>query len=290
MQDYNLTLLPQSPFALPPGLFAQCRAKVRGLSPTTAACLPLFTTDYRTTENAYSAGVDFRFLPKTTLSYDQFLAYDKQDNITTDNNLNSLLARFCPCRFWNRLEHDGQLRRAQLRSRPQRRVLQTRDATEFCPIPALASRAIFRPPSISAFSPPISRTGNVRLRGLQLQQQSDSRFQRSPHRTDHSHRHSRQHHGGPAVAKRVSVNADWSGIYSVTEKFRILDSFRYDNWRIPGLWNAVEGNQFSGFRRGIPLYAPSDRAIYSRNFQHDLPRSLHCSNLPQHASGSGADI
>jgi hypothetical protein len=42
--------------------------------------------------------------------------------------------------------------------------------------------------------------------------------------------------GGPADAKRVSVNANWSGVYSVTDKFRIVDSFRFDNWRTPGLW------------------------------------------------------
>ena len=40
--------------------------------------------------------------------------------------------------------------------------------------------------------------------------------------------------GGPANAKRVSVNGDWSGVYAITNKLRILDSFRYDNWRIPG--------------------------------------------------------
>ena len=28
---------------------------------------------------------------------------------------------------------------------------------------------------------------------------------------------------GPADAKRVSVNADWSGVYAVTDKLRILD-------------------------------------------------------------------
>ena len=35
------------------------------------------------TTNAYRFGVDFRVLPKTTISYDQFLEYDKQDTSDT---------------------------------------------------------------------------------------------------------------------------------------------------------------------------------------------------------------
>ena len=34
---------------------------------------------------SYRMGVDFRILPRTTISYDQFLTYFKQDNIITDN-------------------------------------------------------------------------------------------------------------------------------------------------------------------------------------------------------------
>ena len=50
--------------------------------------------------------------------------------------------------------------------------------------------------------------------------------------------------GGPADTSRVSVNADWSGVYAVTDKFRIEDFYRYDNWRIPGMWATFETNLF----------------------------------------------
>ena len=55
----------------------------------------LFTTDGGTisafnqansyTTNAYRAGVDFRILPRTTISFDEFLSYYKQDNVISDN-------------------------------------------------------------------------------------------------------------------------------------------------------------------------------------------------------------
>ena len=37
------------------------------------------------TTNAYRFGVDFRVLPRTTLSFDEFLSYYRQDNVVTDN-------------------------------------------------------------------------------------------------------------------------------------------------------------------------------------------------------------
>ena len=60
---------------------------------------------------------------------------------------------------------------------------------------------------------------------------------------------------GPANAKRVSVNADGSGVYSVTDKFRIQDSFRWDDWRIPGFWATGETNIFGAQARADRLGA-----------------------------------
>jgi len=40
---------------------------------------------------------------------------------------------------------------------------------------------------------------------------------------------------GPAESKMVAVHANWSGLYSLTSKARIINLIRYDNWRNPGL-------------------------------------------------------
>ena len=61
----------------------------------------------------------------------------------------------------------------------------------------------------------------------------------------------REHNRRPRrTATRVSVNADWSGVYAVTDKFRIEDFYRYDNWRIPGMWATYETNLFGGAGSG----------------------------------------
>ena len=96
--------------------------------------------------------------------------------------------------------------------------------------------------------------------------------------------------GGPADAKRVSVNANWSGVYAVTDKLRILDEFRYDNWRIPGVWDTAETAVF-----GTPSPVPS---VVGMLLSPGVFNSTTCTaaadynqaTCPQHSASSAADI
>ncbi|MGA7926805.1 MAG: hypothetical protein WCA20_12480, partial [Candidatus Sulfotelmatobacter sp.] len=88
MQDYNLTFLPQSHVKLRLG-FSHDRDEGPGFFTTDGGTISAFNENYSYTTNSYRAGVDFRLLPKTTISYDQFLNYYKQDNVVTDNPQNS---------------------------------------------------------------------------------------------------------------------------------------------------------------------------------------------------------
>ena len=61
----------------------------------------------------------------------------------------------------------------------------------------------------------------------------------------------REHHrGGRLTPHRVSVNADGSAVYAITDKFRVEDFYRYDNWRIPAMWATYETNLFGGAGSG----------------------------------------
>ena len=285
MQDYDFTLFPQSGVRFRLG-YSRVVSEGPGFESYDAGVLPLFTTNYRTTENAYRAAVDFRFLPKTTLSYDQFLAYDKQDNITSDKNLTFLLPGFVPVDLgivWN-----------------------TTGGTPCAnPLPNLANPGcngilsysrIGRPRNFSPierFSFQSSYFKNLEMTGSAGYSTSDNQIPdfneiltglttRSDTRGSTA--------SGPAVAKRVSVEADWSAIYSITDKFRILDAFRYDNWRIPGVWNAVEGNQFSGFAPGFPSMLLPIVQFTPATFHNICPAPFTAATCPQHASGSGPDF
>lgn len=84
MQDYDLTLLPQSRVAIRLG-YSRNRDEGPGFFTTDGGTISDFNQTYSYTTNAYRAGVDFKILPRTTISYDQFLSYFKQDNVVTDN-------------------------------------------------------------------------------------------------------------------------------------------------------------------------------------------------------------
>jgi len=73
MQDYNLTLLPQSRVRLRLG-FSHDRDQGPGFFTTDGGTISQFNETYSFTTNSYRAGVDFRVLPRTTISYDQFLS------------------------------------------------------------------------------------------------------------------------------------------------------------------------------------------------------------------------
>ena len=103
--------------------------------------------------------------------------------------------------------------------------------------------------------------------------------------------------GGPVDTKRVSVNADWSGVYSVTDKFRIVDYFNYDNWRIPGMWATFETNIFGeqasgqlGLAEPLSLFNQVS-ATTATTFAALCPAAPYNQvNCPIHTTSSGADV
>src|SRR5277367_1086254 len=84
MQDYDLTLLPQSKIQIRLG-YSRNRDEGPGSFTTDGGTISQFAENYSYTTNAYRAGVDFKILPRTTISYDQFLSYFRQDSVVSDN-------------------------------------------------------------------------------------------------------------------------------------------------------------------------------------------------------------
>src|ERR1700689_1560382 len=84
MQDYDPTLLPQSKIQIRLG-YSRNRAQGPGSFTTDGGTISDFNENYSYTTNAYRVGVDFKVLPRTTISYDQFLSYFRQDNVVSDN-------------------------------------------------------------------------------------------------------------------------------------------------------------------------------------------------------------
>ena len=78
MQDFDLTLLPQSRMRFRLG-YSRNVEEGPGLTTEDATVEIPMAENFEETTNAYRMGVDFKVLPKTTISYDQFLEWNKYD-------------------------------------------------------------------------------------------------------------------------------------------------------------------------------------------------------------------
>lgn len=318
MQDYNLTLFPQSRLRFRLGY---SRNVDEGPAFTTldSGTEPLLNQNYRVTTNSFHFGVDYRFLPKTTLSYDQFLKYYKQDTVTFDQipnvfpfnvGSNFQLANGAPVDLglvWTATATGGSPCKSPI-SNP---ATTPRTVTSNCngfingtfnglPLPSYLN--VGRPRNFmptehfsfeSTYFHPFGRT--LEMTGSVGYSTGDTvvRDFRELQNFWTSRTVSRgSTASGQAEAKRVSVNADWSAVYPVSDKFRIVDFFRYDNWRIPGQWTSFGTNLF-----GTPPAAPGQAGLTlpiatftPANFATVCPAPFTGPNCPQHSSGSLADV
>lgn len=307
MQDYDLTLFPQSKVRVRIG-YSHDRDQGPGFFTTDSGSVPDFPQTYSYTTNAYRAGVDFRVFPRTTISYDQFLIYFKQDNSVIDNPAVN------PQNFGYQLPNGTPVDLGI--------VFSTQTPAEALPCAVPVTNATTTPPTISPNCNGFlsySQVGNPRnyipTERVRFQSNYFSKLALSG-----SFGYSSQNNqipdfaeilngwvtrtatrvsttGGPADAKRITANADFAATYSITDRLRILDSFWYDNWRIPGLWQTFETNVFGAAASGqvglaLPLSQFSEVSPSATgSFAALCPTApYNQAGCPLHTSSSGADV
>lgn len=85
---------------------------------------------------------------------------------------------------------------------------------------------------------------------------------------------------GGALAKRITANGDFGITFRVTEKFRIIDNFRYNNFRIPGSWQQTTTSLFGATLLSNPnAFTPAT-----------CPPPFTAATCPQHNASSSADV
>jgi hypothetical protein len=302
MQDYDLTLLPTSKVQFRLG-YSRNRNEGPGSYTTDGGTISAFADAYSYTTNAYRAGVDFKLLPRTTLSFDEFLVYFKQDNIVTDNpavnplNFGFVLANPTGAGTPSGTPVDlGNIWSTQ-----------TPAETFPCATPIVAGTTNTATPTCNGFLS-YSQVGNPRnfmpTERFRFQSNYFNNFEMSGSvgysssnnvipdflETVNGYTSRTAERGsttsGPANAKRVSVNADWSGVYSITDKLRILDAFRYDNWRIPGAWALDETNIYGTGFPGLAGMQQSQAVFNTTN----CPMDSNAVTCPFHTATSAADV
>ncbi|MGB7494174.1 MAG: hypothetical protein WBR26_03650 [Candidatus Acidiferrum sp.] len=302
MQDYDLTLFPTSKVRFRLG-YSRNRDEGPGYFTTDGGTISAFNETYSYTTNSYRAGVDFRVLPRTTISFDEFLSYFKQDNVVLDNPAVN------PQNFGYVLANPTGVGTPNGTPVDLGNIWSTLTPAEAlpCATPIVAGTVNTATPTCNGFLS-YSQVGNPRnfmpTERLRFQsnyfknlEMSGSVGYSTSNNTipnfletvnDWTARTATRGSttGGPADAKRVSVNADWSGVYSVTEKFRILDTFRYDNWRIPGMWALDETNIFGTGYPGLTGLQQSQAVFNATN----CPLDSNAVTCPYHSASSAADV
>ena len=286
MYDYNLTLFPQSAIRFRLG-YMRNNMEGPAFSSIHQGTDAILFQNTRTLLNGYQAGVDIRLAPRTNISYDQFLQYYKGDSSWVDGNFGFQLANGspvdagmiynaaanqpcgnAPAPIFDTTTSPATLKagcngyQSYTRSSPIRTSYPTEQLT-------LQSR-YFRRVDISArgsyssadtkvddfselFLGLITRTGQRAFDGT-----------------------------GTARAKRVAANADFGMTFFVTDKFRVIDSFRFSNFRIPGVSTATTLSFFNGVLPASMLNpaVTFDPAVCPAN-----PAAC-----PQHGNSAPADV
>src|ERR1700678_3778776 len=305
MQDYYLTLLPQSQVRLRLG-YSRNRDEGPSLFTTDSGTISAFHQANSYTTNSYRVGVDVHILPRTTLSFDEFLSYYRQDNVISDNPavnpgnfgfiLGTVPGQGTPAgtpvdlgNIWS---------------------TQTPAETFPCATPVVTGTTNTATPTCNGFLS-YSQVGdprnfmpterfrfqsnyfkNFEMSGSVGYSSSDYHFSDlSEVVNDWTARTAQRGStaAGPIKTTRVSVNANWSGAYSVNDKLRILDSFQYDNWRIPGVWDTADTTIF-----GTPSPAPGVVGLLlwpaMFNATNCPAAPYNQANCPQHSASSAADV
>lgn len=280
MYDYNLTLRPQSAVRLRLG-FTRNNMAGPAFSSVHEGTDALLFQNTRTLLDAYQIGVDVKVLPRTSISYDQFLQYYKGDTSWDDQNFIFQLANGTPA-------DPG--------------ISYNTAANQPCASPV--SNATTTPPTMnpacSGYTS-YSRWAPVRTAYPTEQLTMQSRYFRNVDlsaRVSYSSSQTRisnwdedfvglgrnqQRTGlinGPASSQRIIGNADFGVTVNVTAKFRVIDSFRFSNFRIPGTWDLVTSDLFAANMLSTPnVFAPAT-----------CPPPYTAATCPQHTAGSGADV
>ena len=329
MQDFDLTLRPESKLRFRLG-YSRNVDEGPALSTFDGGTETIVNQNYRVTTNAYHLGTDIRYLPKTTISYDQFFKSFKQDTFTFDAV--GATTPFTP------LFPPG-FNQFQLANGSPVDLGATWSSSAPCSTPVIAGTV---PPTITPtcngfFNGPLTLPANNGFPAVTGTLAGYSLFARPRNfmPTEHisfqsSYFTNLQMSGsfaystadltvkdlletqdfwspsslergsqtaGPAKAKQYSATADFMAVYSVNDKTRIRDVFRFDNWRIPSMWtNFSEAFVAGAVGAGGPtgMLAPISTLFFANPAAFattcTAAGSFNQIGCPQHDDGSDPDF
>ena len=279
MSDFNLTLLPQSFLTFRLG-FTHNNMTGPSWASIHEGTDGLLDQPWNTTLNTWRTGLDFKVAPRTVLSYDQVLNYYKGDSTQalqwpgTPDTLasgtpvylglpfNTVAGQPCATPILS----TGYVNPACNGFLDYARTNRTRT---YFP----TEQGSFR----SNYFRKVDLTGTLSYTAGDLTMPAYSEFYdglttRSRARTSAE--------TADVLARRVSVIADAGVVLRATDRFRIVDTFRFYNFRLPGARDYTTGVLFAATLASTPnVFDPAT-----------CPPPFTAATCPQHNASSGADL
>jgi hypothetical protein len=293
MQDYDVTLLPQSRLRFRLG-YSRNTNQGPATSTVEGGTEPLLSQLLLYQTNSYRIGFDYTGIAKTTLSFDELLTYSKINETENDNDLTYQLSSGTPVDLGLVFNTVG--------SSPCAAPITNATTTPPTVSPtcnAYLSYSEYQNPR-SSFPTERFRFQSTYIKNLTMAGSagySDANKDVTDFNeaiSDYSSRTAQRGStdAGPTAAKRISVEANWSGDYRLTDKLDLSDEFTYDDWRIPSMWAEAETNLFgtkpqaagqTGLLLPISMFTPA-------TFASVCPSPYSALNCPQHSASSAADV
>lgn len=298
MGNYNLTMFPESRVRLRLGYshvleegpnFSSIGASV-GPEAEPGVATQVFEP-YHTTTDIYHVGVDFNFLPRTRLSYDQYVQHFKLDSAYTDQHQLYQLSNGVPLDL-------GVVFNTPSTPCPTPIIDATTTPETADPTCSglLSYYAIGNPRGTmptERFSFQTSYITNLNMAG-QISYSSGTQT------TDNLSEswignYTRTLNQGTSVganseAKRILVQGNWGAVYSITSRFRISDTVDYNAFRIPGYYDFTVTNLFRQPTTGASMLGLSPNQTLTFNPDSCVGPGSSLANCPLHNSSSGADL
>lgn len=299
MQDYNLTILPQSRMRFRLGYVRNVQD---GISYTSGH----FGTDgqllqnYKTTLNGYQIGVDFKFIPRTSISYDQFLQYYRGDTSATlapspytlangtsaslGLPLNPALGQPCTQPFNNGTT--GPVGTVYAGCSILLGYSRTPRPRTTIPVEQLSLQ--------SNYIKRVDLSLRVSYTGTNME---DDAFNEILNGGTSRTLQVGQMVNSISKARRVSATADAGVTVHITDKFSLTDTFRFNDFTIPGNWAFINTSQFPigpllpNLPGGpAPLNRPDLTKPIAVFNAANCPSPFTALTCPQHSSSSPADV
>lgn len=246
MYDFDLTLMPQSKISIRLGS-SHNRSDGPSYSGIHEGTDGLLYQDWNVTDNLYRFGLDAKLLPKTTISYDQFLDYGKNDTdyslapfatypLSNGNPVELGLpwntAAGAPCAIPLKNGVVNPTCSAYFEYIRNQRV-RTHAPTEQLRV-------------VSNYLQRVNLVGQGSYSNMDLSSPYYELFNGLARSGQRQNTYS-----GPANTKRVDANADLGLTVEITRSIQVSESFRYDNWHMPGTWDSIATSTI-----GVPVGTP----------------------------------